>query len=752
LKYKTLNNDWKLISSNKINVDGDKITSINYDDNKWMSAVVPGSVVSSLVKNNIFADPYYNRNIIELPGYKVGKNSLFSNHYMPDDSPFRDSWWYRKRFSLDSYLINKNIKIKFLGLNYKANIWLNRKRIATTTSCSGAYRIYEFNLNNLYFDRDNVLAVEIIAPQVDDLGITFIDWNPVPPDDSMGIWQPVTLEYYNEISINNTYITSKIDFDNETAELSLITELNNQTNNDKRIRLNGTIYSDNNKEINFNKELIIQPKVEEEINLTVEEIPELKIKNPDLWWPYQLGKANLYELEVKITEVKEDSNIEPAILDQENIKFGIREINSYLNDSGSRTFVINNQEVQIRGAAWTSDLMLRQSKTQDQIDINYLKNLNFNTVRLEGKLASKYFWDLCNKEGILVIAGWPCCNHWEKWEKWKDEDLEIAKSSTESQLKRLRKQPAFAAWFYGSDFPPPLEVEREYLKVINDCQLKIPLFSSAADKEASLTGKPGVKMSGPYSYVPPQYWYDKKMPGKAGKFNTETGPDMCLPEYDSLKKFIKKSELEIGSKSWNLHTGLSEFDNTAYLEEIINKRFSDYSTALKKPENFVKAAQFVGYQSWRAMYESHMINWPHSTGVIGWMLNSAWPSLIWQLYDYYNLPNGAFYGSKKGSELLHLIFNYNDQKVYLVNQKNKKCSGLQAELYLYNSNLDLKYSNQLDLNPVNKMDKLEIDKLSSKINAQAGVLFLYLKKEDQLISKNVYFLPEGKDVYCHLAV
>ena len=623
---------------------------------------------------------------------------------------------------------------------------MNRKRIATTTQCSGSYRIYEFNLNNLYFERDNVLAVEIIAPQPDDLGITFIDWNPVPPDDSMGIWRPVILEYYNKISINNTFVNSKIDFDDHTAELRLTTELNNQTNNDKRIRLNGTIYSEN-KEINFDKNLIIPPKLNKEINLTVEEIPELKISNPDLWWPYHLGKANLYELDLKVIEIKEDSDKKVTILDQERIKFGIKKINSYINDSGSRTFVINRQEIQLRGAAWTSDLMLRQSKKQDQIDINYVKNLNFNTIRLEGKLASDNFWDLCNKEGILVIAGWPCCNHWEKWRNWKDEDLEIAKLSTESQLKRLRKHPAFAAWFYGSDFPPPLKVEREYLKVINDCHVEVPIFSSAADKEASLTGKPGVKMSGPYSYVPPQYWYDKKMPGKAGKFNTETGTDICLPEYDSLNKFIKKDELKIGSKSWNLHTGLSEFDDTSYLEEVIKKRFSNYTMELEKPENLIRAAQLIGYQSWRSMYESHIINWPQSTGVIGWMLNSAWPSLIWQLYDYYNLPNGAFYGSKKGAELLHLIFNYSDQNIYLINQRNEKFSGLQAEIFLYNSNFDLKYSNIINLNSVNKMDKLEVDKLNSEIDNKAGVLFLYLKNGDQLISKNVYFLPEGKDVY-----
>lgn len=165
----------------------------------------------------------------------------------------------------------------------------------------------------------------------------------------------------------------------------------------------------------------------------------MKIKDPDLWWPYQLGAANLYSLNLKLEKISENLNKSKLVLDQEIIDFGIREVKSLLNKIGSRIFKINGQKIQLRGAAWTSDLMLRQSNKQDEIDINYLKNLNFNVVRLEGKLASDYFWELCNQEGILVIAGWPCCNHWEKWEKWKDEDLKIAKLSTESQLKRLRK-------------------------------------------------------------------------------------------------------------------------------------------------------------------------------------------------------------------------------------------------------------------------------------------------------------------------
>lgn len=747
MKYKQLN-DWKLISAAKIDVLDYQITSLDYNDQAWIPAVVPGTVVASLVKNNNFSDPYINAKIKNLPGYKKEKNSLFSNHYMPQGSPFRDSWWYKTRFSLSPNLKNKNFKIKFKGINYKANIWFNQKRIATTTSCSGAYRIYEFELNqNLYFKRDNILAVEVIAPQPDDLGITFIDWNPVPPDDCMGIWQPVELEYYNKIAISHSYVQSEVDLEKNEADLKIITELKNQSNYSETVNLKGLITNKKTgDQIELKKQINIEAKSKKTIKLDSQIIRELKIKDPDLWWPYQLGAANLYSLNLKLEKISENLNKSKLVLDQEIIDFGIREVKSLLNKIGSRLFEINGQKIQLRGAAWTSDLILRQSKRQDEIDIDYLKNLNFNVVRLEGKLASNYFWELCNREGILVIAGWPCCNHWEKWDKWKTEDLEIAKLSTKDQLKRLRRNPAFIAWFYGSDFPPPLKVEREYLEVINNCDLDIPILSSAADKEAVLTGKPGVKMSGPYSYVPPQYWYDSSMPGRAAKFNTETGADMCLPEADSLNKFLEKS-VEVGSENWNLHTGLSSFSDTSYLEEIVKKRFSAFKSELEQKSNFIKAAQLIAYQTWRSMYEAHLINWPLATGVIGWMLNSAWPSLIWQLYDYYNLPNGAFYGSKKGSELLHLVYNYQNKKVYLVNHKNEKQRNLKAEVYFYNENLDLIYNNFYQIKKINKLDQLAFANLNSIIKKKPGVIFLYLKNQENLISKNVYFLTAGNDIY-----
>jgi len=746
VKDKLLLNNWKLKSSKELSVGGEKITSVNFKSDEWLDAVVPGTVVASLVKNGVLKDPYYDKNILEMPGYKHGKNTLFSNHYMPDDSPFRKSWWYRTEFILPNNFENKNLFIEFKGINYKADIWINRKRIASFSEVAGSYNRYRFDISDkVNFDKKNILAVEVFAPQPDDLAITFVDWNPVPPDDSMGLWQPVEIGCYDTISLKNTFVKSEISEDRKKADLTIITEVSNSSSEDKEFSLNGEIKKENYF-VQFNKKLLIPAKTTLELALNSEEFKELEILNPDLWWPYHMGAQNLYTLKLAAKSCCEKENYS-----HEEITFGIRKIESHLNEFEARTFKINGEEIQLRGAGWTVDLLLRHSKNQDEIDINYLKNMNFNTVRLEGKLATDYFWDLCNKEGILVIAGWPCCNHWEKWEDWKKDDLSVSLKSLKSQLIRLRKNPSFAAWFYGSDFPPPFEIEREYLKIIDETKVDIPMVSSAADKESKITGKPGVKMSGPYNYVPPQYWYDDEMPGKAERFNTETGSDMCLPDYDSLKKFLSDEELSIGSKGWNLHAGLSEFCNTEFIDKVIKGRFSNYENDLKDVKKYIRVSHFLGYISWRAMFESHLVNWPEATGVIGWMLNSSWPSIIWQLYDYYNLPNGAFYGSKKGCELLHLIYNYNDKNIYLSNHSYDEKKALKSEIYLYDSNFNKIFEKEIFVEKIDKLSNLKIENLIDKIELlknDGGLLFLTLKdSNNEIISKNDYCFIAGEDIY-----
>ena len=81
--------------------------------------------------------------------------------------------------------------------------------------------------------------------------------------------------------------------------------------------------------------------------------------------------------------------------------------------------------------------------------------MNLNTIRLEGKIEDDHFLDLCDRKGILVMAGWCCCDHWERWRNWKSEDHVVARESLRDQIRRLRSHPSVFDWLNGSDNPPP---------------------------------------------------------------------------------------------------------------------------------------------------------------------------------------------------------------------------------------------------------------------------------------------------------
>jgi exo-1,4-beta-D-glucosaminidase len=86
------------------------------------------------------------------------------------------------------------------------------------------------------------------------------------------------------------------------------------------------------------------------------------------------------------------------------------------------------------------------------------------------------------------------------------------------------------------------------------------------------------------------------------------------------------------------------------------------------------------------MYEAFAANLPHTTGIIQWMLNPSWPKLYWQLYDYYLVPGGAFFGAKKGASPVAVVYHYGDQGVYFVNQTRKNFGSRRTTLTVYDLN------------------------------------------------------------------
>jgi exo-1,4-beta-D-glucosaminidase len=140
------------------------------------------------------------------------EKNLFANQDMPEGSPFKCSWWWRLEFRLHEPRAGDHYWLHFPGINYRANVWVNGKKIADAKDVAGTFRIFEFDVTSaLNPNGANAVALEIFAPEKNDLGITWVDWNPTPADKDMGIWKEVTLTSNGPVAIRNPFVRSKLD-------------------------------------------------------------------------------------------------------------------------------------------------------------------------------------------------------------------------------------------------------------------------------------------------------------------------------------------------------------------------------------------------------------------------------------------------------------------------------------------------------------------------------------------------------------
>jgi exo-1,4-beta-D-glucosaminidase len=660
---------WTMQSSCVDKSSGEAISTAGYVDKQWHKAEVPGTVVGALVGDKTLPDPNFGMNLKSYPGISLGGDEPFANRDMPADSPFRCSYWFRMEFDTPREFSQREEWLEFWGINYRANIWLNGKKIADRGDVAGPYRTYEYRVTEaLREDAKNALAVEVFAPEKNDLGLTWVDWNPTPPDKDMGIWREVTLTESGVVTLRNPFVTSKLSSDYKTAQLTISAELRNSSS-----QLVSAVLHVEVDGIHLARTVDLAAKESKIVRFTPEEYSQLKLEHPRLWWPYQMGEPNLYPANFRV-------QVGRKISDGTSVNFGIREVTSEFTDKGHRLFKVNGKNVLIRGAAWSPDMLLRWSSKRLDADLSYVKHMGLNSIRLESKMDRDEFFEKTDQMGILVMPGWICCDAWERWDQWTEETKKIAAASLTDQISRLRNHPSVFVWLYGSDGPPPADIENMYLGILKKLEWPNPSLSSASETFAAVTGKSGVKMTGPYEYVPPMYWLADKEAGGAFGYNTETSPGPAIPPKESLVKFIPKDHLWPIDEYWDFHAGGERFTNVSIFSDALNKRYG-MATSL---DDYERKAQAMAYDNQRAMFEAYGRNKYTSTGVIQWMLNNAWPSLIWHLYDYYLVPAGGYFGTKKAQEIVHVQYSYDDHSVAIVNGKYEPLRGVKVSAKIYN--------------------------------------------------------------------
>jgi exo-1,4-beta-D-glucosaminidase len=491
----------------------------------------------------------------------------------------------------------------------------------------------------------------------------------------------------------------------------------------------------------------LAPRQRKPISLTPERHPALVIGAPKLWWPYGLGTPNLHELTLT-------ASVGGAMSDRATSRFGIREVALELVDGKWARYKVNGTPLQIRGAGYTSDILFRFSDERDEQEMQLVKDLGLNAIRIEGKLANDHLFDVTDRQGILVIPGWECCSAWEYWvdetkrhgvAPWSKATRAIAAASLGSQLYRLRGRPSVLTFLYGSDSHPPADIEKDYLGVIRATRWPMPTQNQASERDPSaLTGPSGFKMTGPYDYVPPIYWYADREHGGAFGFNSETGPGAAVPNVESLKKFLPPERLWPPNEVWSYHLGGDRFASLDMHTRALEAQYGKVTSV----DDYARKAQALAYDAERAMFEAYRRNKGSATGVIAWMLNDAWPSLLWHLYDHYLAAGGGYYGTKKANEPLHIQYSYDDRTVVVVNDSPSAVSGLKASAEVYDLHAKKLYAlDKSDLSVPTDRSIVALTLPATVNQAVTRVVQLLLRDPDnQIVSRNFYWLAPKSDV------
>lgn len=731
-----ISDGWEMTDGKTAMASNKSIFDPQYSTSAWYNATVPGTVLTTLVNQGVYPDPYFGLNNMNIP-----------------ESLSRTDWWYRCKFTVPKDIDGNQLRLLFNGINYKADIYLNGKSLG---DMKGAFIRGEFNITDLVNKNgENILAVHVFPPHNPGIpheqsmiagqglnggvlstdGPTFIssigwDWIPGIRDRNTGIWQDVRLKVGGDIIIGDPLVTTDILLPDTTqAKISIKNIVKNITSK----TVNGTLTA-KIENINISLPFTLAANEEKEITFTPEQFKELNIKNPRLWWPNGYGRPELYNLELTV----QSNN---KVSDTKSLKFGIREMSyelmvndnsqnkrvlytpnetvnkgkpvfdyinrvSFTKDNNLPTIAkdadtsglqplssddpvgpffairVNGVRIFCRGGNWgMDDGMKRVSRERLEPYIRLHKDANFNIIRnWTGETTEEDFYALCDEYGMLV---------WNDFWITTDDTVEpsdfplFVKNATDA-VRRFRNHPSIAVWCPRNEGFAPKQLEES-----------ISVMMAKEDPTRHYHGQSrflNMGTSGPWGYFKdPSKYYTENAKG----FNTEMG-SYAIPTANTIRKFIAPEDQWPINDVWAYH----DLHHTT-------QNFGDFINAVDRygkaesMEDFSRKSQFVTYDAWRNMLEAwNSKMWNNTTGLILWMSHPAWPSMIWQTYTYdYETP-GSYFGAKKACEPIHIQMNLPENDVMIINTTLNDYKSVTAglrfidlqgkELYKKNIKLDAK--------------------------------------------------------------
>lgn len=648
--------DWKLTPLDRIDLNS--ALGDTYDAAGWTDAIVPGTAFSSFVAAGHEKNPDFGDNIHQVDRKKYDKSMA-----------------YRAQFDIPARLNGPRLWLNFDGINRRGTIYLNGVKLG---ELDGFMHRGRFDVTAIARrDAPNTLLVVVDIPaqplanqgSPNYLSSAGWDWMPYVPGLNSGLTDKVWISDSGDATLIDPWIrTVSLAPDNSEARLALLADVENSGAERKRFTVRATITPG---DITIEKDVEVDPARTETVSFDHRYFPQLAVKNPSLWWPNGYGAPNLYNCHV---EVLADGKVSH----EKDIVFGIRKY-SYDKNDGVLHIKINGKPVFVKGGNWgMSEYMLRSRGDDYATRINLHKEMNFNMIRnWLGSVTDEEFYEACDRYGLMV---WD--DFWINSNPNVPRDLSAFNNNVIEKIKRLRNHACIAVWC-GDNEGHPLQPIDAYMEG------NVAALDAADRLYQPRSNAEGLSGSGSWGAFEPRHYFTAFPNSYAGGdgrgswgFRTEIGTAV-VPAYESLVKFMPEDHLWPIDEMWNKHYfGQLAFnaDPDGYVRMITQNWGAPADAA-----DFCRKSQLLNLESNKAMYEGWLDHiWDDASGIMTWMSQSAYPSMVWQTYDYYFDPTGAYWGCKSACEPVHIYWNPTDDAVKVVNTSGDDRYNLTAEARVFN--------------------------------------------------------------------
>ncbi len=715
---------WQLQDSAKVVDAGAAVSVKSYQPSGWMAATVPGTVLTSMVKDGVYPEPLYGEN---------NRESIIP------ESLNKTSYWYRTVFTVPKDWARRQVWLHFDGANFSSEVWVNGTQAGTI---QGAFVRRRFDITKLVKPGETAVLAVKVTPQPHpgvphehtiangvgkNGGITAIDgpaflctigwdWLNAVRDRDTGLWQKVWLSASGPVLVEDPLVITDLPLPSTaTADVTVKATLENTSDKAQKGVLEGSFG-----DVQFSQSVTVAAKSTQPVTLDPKTIAALHVANPKLWWPNGYGPQNLYTLHLHFVEHGKDS-------DATETTFGIRKIT--YGGMDALTISVNGVKVFIRGGDWGLDEAMKRiprERLDAEIHLHALANMNMirNWV---GQSTSEDFYELCDKYGILL---------WDEFfqpnpsDGPNPDDLPVYLANVHDKILRFRNHPSIALWCARNEGYPPPEIDSVLEKMI-------PEMDPARLYQPSSTAGRGVMSGGPYYWREPEAFYVPDAP-----FKTETG-SMSVPTLESIHGMMPQKDWEVINDDWAEHDfakGAQHGDTYPY---VLASRYGRIANLA----DFVRKAQMMNYEAYRAMYEGRNAQlFAPDTGVITWMSDPAQPSFVWQLYHYDLEPNASLFAVKSASEPVHIQMDEANGHLQVINNLPAAISGETAHVSI--ESLRGRAVVQKDI-PVSGPADTAID-LGPVPMPEAIPDFYFVKLElhdaqGQVVSRNLYWKPRPQD-------